>query len=756
MSIQSNAQLTYAGTVLDYDTRQPVEGLMICSDTLNENCVFTSATGHFVIQSSDSLSVLKAMGQGYDQLIEAFLSNDMSSITYMIKQDGFEMSSAQVIGVLNKSIYAKVPATIGLVSKGQLMVGDASSLQAGLNALPGVTLETRGQGGSQRLNIRGSFLRSPFAVRNVKTYLNGIPFSSPDGSSPLELIDASDVEKIEVIKGPAGSIYGSATGGVLNISTIQPVIHGFKMSTTQQYGGFGLRRSASQAQYVDTKWSVRVSHIYQENNGYREQEWNKKNQASAFIQYRPVEKLKYFFYLAYYNGSWALPGALNAEEVEKDPRQARPFSIDNNAALYRKRYMAGASQEWKINKEWSNTTSVYAQTTDKTNPYGTSAFSQGYKEEGASGAGMRTVFSGKIIDREPIKARFNVGGEYQFEKFDITEWDNVGGKAGDEKYTYHVNYHGILGFFSADWELGKDLLINTGVSWNKTIHQADGYAVDGIAFDTTATWAAEYLPRIGASYQWIKNQYAVASVSYGNSQPTVFEQIDYENNRFNLDLKPEHGVNYEAGLKGTIGERLRLEYEVTAYQFLLSNAILAEEKMNSDSTVFTAYSNTGSTKQEGVEWMFRKRFAFGDSLEHSLACWVSGAFQHYRFNDYSVAGVELAGNYLPGVPKSTVSSGFQIALWDNSVTWSVSHYWMDRVFLNNANDVYGKAYHLLHSKVGLKIISSRSGISGDVFVGVQNLTNTEYTSFYAFNGAAGRYYNPSQPRSLFFGFTLGF
>lgn len=748
--------MTFGGNVIDFDTREPIEGLMICSDTLNQNCVFTDVNGFFTLSADTSTKFLRVIGQGYDRMLEAFENSDALKVTFFLKQNGFEMSSAQVVGLLNKSIYAKVPATIGIVGNRQLMSADASSLQAGLNTIPGVTLETRGQGGSQRLNIRGSFLRSPFAVRNVKTYLNGIPFSSPDGSSPLELIDASDIEKIEVIKGPAGSIYGSATGGVLNISTIQPVEHGFGLKTTQQYGGFGLRRSASQAHYVNSQWSVRVSHIYQENNGYREQEWNKKQQASAFIHYRASQKLNYFLYLAYYNGNWALPGALNAEEVAKDPRQARPFSLDNNAALYRKRSMIGFSQNWNFNEKWSNQTSVYAQITDKTNPYGTSAFSQGYKEEGATGAGARTVFTGKIIEGKIFNARLNVGGEYQFEDFDITEWDNVGGKPGDEKYEYQVNYHGLLAFASADWELGKNVLINTGVSWNKTIHQANGFAVGGIAFDTTATWAAEYLPRIGASYQWKKNQYAVGSVSYGNSQPTVFEQIDYENNRFNLDLKPEHGVNYEAGLKGTMSDQFQLEYEITAYQFLLSNAILAQEKMATDSTVFTVYSNTGATRQEGIEWTLRKHFAFGDSLEHSLSCWLSGAFQHYQFEDYIVDGVQVAGKVLPGVPKATVSSGVQMSLFDGGVTWSLTHYWMDRVRLNNANTVWGKAYHLLNTRVGIKLISSEtSRFTGEFFVGVQNVTNTEYTSFYAFNGAAGRYYNPSQPRSLFFGFTLG-
>jgi iron complex outermembrane receptor protein len=39
--------------------------------------------------------------------------------------------------------------------------------------------------GSYRLNIRGSSLRSPFGVRNVKIYYNNIPFTDPGGNTYL-------------------------------------------------------------------------------------------------------------------------------------------------------------------------------------------------------------------------------------------------------------------------------------------------------------------------------------------------------------------------------------------------------------------------------------------------------------------------------------------------------------------------------------------------------------------------------------------
>jgi iron complex outermembrane receptor protein len=77
-----------------------------------------------------------------------------------------------------------------------------------------VRLEERSPG-SYRLNIRGSTLRSPFGVRNVKVYWNDIPFTDPGGNTYLNQLSFSNIQSVEVIKGPAGSIYGAGTGGAV-------------------------------------------------------------------------------------------------------------------------------------------------------------------------------------------------------------------------------------------------------------------------------------------------------------------------------------------------------------------------------------------------------------------------------------------------------------------------------------------------------------------------------------------------------------
>src|SRR5690606_20607091 len=70
----------------------------------------------------------------------------------------------------------EVPASIGILRKTELDRFTNASLLSAVNTLPGVRMEERSPG-SYRFSIRGSSLRSPFGVRNVKVYWNGLPFT---------------------------------------------------------------------------------------------------------------------------------------------------------------------------------------------------------------------------------------------------------------------------------------------------------------------------------------------------------------------------------------------------------------------------------------------------------------------------------------------------------------------------------------------------------------------------------------------------
>ncbi len=109
-------------------------------------------------------------------------------------------------------------ASVGIVGPRAFQRSSPTTFTNAVNTVPGVRMEERSPG-SYRFSVRGSLLRSPFGVRNVKFYWNGIPFTDANGNTPLNSLDYASVGRMEIIKGPGSSVYGAGTGGVVLLST---------------------------------------------------------------------------------------------------------------------------------------------------------------------------------------------------------------------------------------------------------------------------------------------------------------------------------------------------------------------------------------------------------------------------------------------------------------------------------------------------------------------------------------------------------
>ena len=108
----------------------------------------------------------------------------------------------------------QTPAAISVINNRALKAVSNFSLLPAFNQVAGVRMEERSPG-SYRLSIRGSLLRSPFGVRNIKVYLDDFILTDAGGNTYINLLDAQMIGKAEIIKGPAGSIYGAGTGGAV-------------------------------------------------------------------------------------------------------------------------------------------------------------------------------------------------------------------------------------------------------------------------------------------------------------------------------------------------------------------------------------------------------------------------------------------------------------------------------------------------------------------------------------------------------------
>src|SRR6187431_2787333 len=160
----------------------------------------------------------------------------------------------------------KVPAAINKISKSSLERFSNTNILPALNTTPGVRMEERSPG-SYRMNIRGSTLRSPFGVRNVKVYWNDLPFTDPGGNTYLNLFDFSSVQQIEIAKGPGASLYGAGTGGVMLMKNSSLKKNGVEASAIA--GSFGLLRYSLQGNAHTDGADVRLLYAHQQADGYR-------------------------------------------------------------------------------------------------------------------------------------------------------------------------------------------------------------------------------------------------------------------------------------------------------------------------------------------------------------------------------------------------------------------------------------------------------------------------------------------------------
>ncbi len=110
--------------------------------------------------------------------------------------------------------WKSVPAAVAILGSKEMDRYTNTSFVPLFNTVPGVRIEERSPA-SYRLSIRGSLLRSPFGVRNVKIYWDDIPLTDAGGNTYLNLVDMNTLTSAEIIKGPAASVYGANTGGAV-------------------------------------------------------------------------------------------------------------------------------------------------------------------------------------------------------------------------------------------------------------------------------------------------------------------------------------------------------------------------------------------------------------------------------------------------------------------------------------------------------------------------------------------------------------
>lgn len=633
-------------------------------------------------------------------------------------------------------------AAISRVTESELYRFNETSIVHAFNTKPGIRVEERAPA-SYRISIRGSSLRSPFGVRNTKVYWNGIPFTAADGTTPLNILDLSNIENTEIIKGPAGSIYGAGNGGVISFISKQQVDEN-RISADFSVGDFGMMRYRLGIDQKLENGGISASYAHQKADGYREHTAMDRQVFQIAGHFNPSDRQKITTQLLYSDLFYELPGALTAAQLAENPRQARPGSAAQNASISQKSMYGTVGQEYRFSPKTFNKTSVYINTVDFENP-----FNLDYKKETQFSYGGRTSFTHDgTIGTIPI--RLIGGGEYQLAKTAAQNFGNRNGMADTVRFSDDLITTTAFLFQQLEAELSERLLFTVGLSENFSNYNITRNidALRGVPSAATRRFNPVIVPRIALSAKLNETSAVHGSISSGFSPPTI-DEVRTNEGSINLDLEAEKGINYEVGYRGSYKQG-RVNLDVTAFYFKLDQTITTFT--NEQGVVL--FRNAGATNQKGIEAMvdyavIRNQLTFLQEvkLTHSFTG------HYFTFSNFSRGSNDFSGNDLTGVSPNTLVNQLDIRT-KPGIYLNVTHQYVDEIPLNDANTIYQDPYNLVNMRMGWR---GNLGIkwSIEAFAGVENLLNETYSLGNDLNAFGGRFYQPAPTRNYYGGIKLG-
>jgi vitamin B12 transporter len=391
----------------------------------------------------------------------------------------------------------------------------------------------------------------------VKVLVDGVPVNQPGGFYDFGSLTTDNVDRIEVLRGPASVLYGSdAIAGVVQIVT-RGGEEGLRLSAAGEGGSFGSARLEASAlgggEALD--WSASLSRLtsdgtYELNNEYR------NTVASGRLGAALGERTTLGLSGHYHDALYHFPTDVTGAPV--DPNQ---FTTDETATLA------------------LEATHRFSETLDGQLLLGRSDIENGYENPADPPAGPETGSSDQIsTDRTSADARLRLGLPSGIEGF-------AGG-------TFEAQRQGATNAFDEgrdNWGIYAQV---SALPVSRLQLTASGRMDENERFGTFWTWRAAGLAFASPTTR------LRASAGSGFKEPSFFENFDTPFSVGNPDLRPERTLSFEAGIEQDLVRgvaRVGLIGFVQRFRDLIQYTFVAPEPGGPN------YFNVAAADANGVE-----------------------------------------------------------------------------------------------------------------------------------------------------------
>ncbi|MDA6068720.1 TonB-dependent receptor [Flavobacterium sp. AC] len=632
------------------------------------------------------------------------------------------------------------PASIGILSKKDLLQNNATDISTVINTIPGVFMQSSNFT-TTRISIRGIGARSPYGTNKIRAFYGSIPLTSGNSETVIDDIDLENIGQIEVIKGPLSSIYGAGLGGAILISPQLSKSNGENAGVSSVFGSFGLLKNSLNYSLNEKSSSLNISYHNLKTDGWRENSsYNREGITLAGELFKKKNsKLTYFSNYTYLKAF--IPSSISKEVFDNNPKLGAPTWVASKGYKEYKSTLGGLAYDFKINDHLRNSTSVFINYKDSNEPRPFDILRQ-Y----TFGTGGRTQFSGDFKISK-IENQFIAGIEYFTDNYNGNTFENLyktnngqGSLQGNQLTETDQKRHFYNIFSQIRTLLSDKFELQAGLNYNETHFELTNSLPNNTSSTEKYSYDGIFSPQLSFLFKPNEQKTLYFSISRGFSLPATEETLTSSGN-INPDIKPESGYNFEAGGKFYFFNK-NLYTEFAVYRMEIKDLLVAK-RIGDDQYEGI---NAGKTFHEGIEILAKHNWPINRFF--NLNSYITASLGKYEFNDFVDNGNDYSGNKLTGVAANKVNAGIILNMV-LGLYFSADFQFTDKIPLNDANSLYSDSYHIINLKTGYRF-QILPNLNTNLAFGINNVTDEKYASMIlpnavAVGNASPRYYYPGLP-----------
>jgi len=752
------------GTVTDTRTHEAIQGVMISNPTTGQLLTTTNAKGKFTLVA-DTLKTLRFTMIGFNDKLYSITG--AASIQVNLEPSTIDLQQVVVTASRERQARQDAPIAISKINATQIHDTKATALYQLLNKVTGVYMVDLGN------EQHTMAIRQPITYNALYLYMeDGLPIR-PTGifnHNSLYEINMSGVRDIEVVKGPASSLYGSnAIGGAINFITQGPPA-GYAGNVSVQGDNYHYRRVDADGGFTAGKFGLYVGgYVAKQRDGWQDYTDFDKYSGNFKTTYDFDASTRLTTSVAYNYLNTQTPGSLDSAKF-----YSRTYGA-NQRFTYRK--VKAFRANTKLEHAWTNKSSTFLTLFYRNNS--TAQLPSYFISDVRDNAGNYLSSNGQENDQsfhslgllaqhrqdiDFLHSRLIVGAYVDnspssyYAKFlniqkDVANNTYTGYTAtGNYIDNYRIKLFNTAAYAQYEIKPAEPLRIVMGLRYDRIHYNFTNGITAGSKYKQQETNNFNIVaPKLGLTYNFGNNKGIYANYSVGFQPP---ETGDLYSARQLTPLKQATFNNYEAGGWFTAFNK-KMYVEVTVYDLEGRNEIISQ--LLPDNT--TQNQNAGATRHRGIEYSV----AYAPVKELSFR--FSGTNAKHTYVDYN----EVSTNFSTGSSTVTVYNGNRMSnapswIANSEITYKPAYIdgfriageWqhINKYFTNPANTKTYSGYDIFNVRTGFDVKSGPIKGAG-IWFNVINVTNKLYATTVTSN-QYGDTYNAAPPRVYTLGISYSF